>query len=119
MIIVTSFSVEKILCPSNFSDIKRYEEIKKLTTGQGEDYSTGCLLDYDYIKCYYWLIAIDISRQKELDIDPKAIQQIQFVGKLKISDNEIVANESMFVLTILEKIKEARLKFSEESVAVL
>ena len=35
------------------SDIKRYKEIRKLTTGQGEDYTTGCLLDYDYIKNYY------------------------------------------------------------------
>ena len=32
------------------SDIKRYEEIRKLTAGQGEDYTTGCLLDYDLSK---------------------------------------------------------------------
>ena len=35
------------------SDIKRYEEIRKLVTGKGEDYTTGCLLDYDYIKNHY------------------------------------------------------------------
>ena len=35
------------------SDIKRYKEIRKLTTGQGKDYTTGCLLDYDYIKNHY------------------------------------------------------------------
>ena len=46
------------------SDIKRYEEIRKLTTGEGEEYTTGCLLDYDYIKNNYRLIAIDLSRQK-------------------------------------------------------
>ena len=46
------------------SDIKQYEEIGKLTTGQGEDYTTGCLLDYDYIKNHYRLIAVDLSRQK-------------------------------------------------------
>ena len=46
------------------SDEKRYEEIKKLTTGQREDYTTGCLLSYDYIKNHYWLIAADMSRQK-------------------------------------------------------
>ena len=45
-----------------------------------------------------------ISRQKELDGDAKAIQQIEFVGQLKNPDNVIVTNESMFVLTILEKI---------------
>ena len=55
------------------SYIRRYEEIRKLTTGQGEDYTTGCLLDYDYIKHHYRLIAADLSRQKELDADPKVI----------------------------------------------
>ena len=55
------------------SDIKRYEEIRKLTTRQDEDYTTGCLLDYDYIKHLYRLIAADLSRQKELDADPKVI----------------------------------------------
>ena len=55
-------------------DIKWYKEIKKLLTGQGEDYTTGCLLDYEYIKNHYKLIAIDLSRQKELGADSKAIQ---------------------------------------------
>ena len=45
------------------SDIKRYKKTRKLT-GQGEDYTTGCLLDYEYIKKYYRLIAVDLSRQK-------------------------------------------------------
>ena len=54
--------------------------------GQGEDYTTGCLLDYDYIKNHYILIAIDSSRQKEKDFDPNAIQQIKFVGRLKKLD---------------------------------
>ena len=61
------------------SDLKRYQVIRKLATGQGEDYTTGCLLDYDYIKHHYRFIADDLSRQKELDTDPKAIQ--------KLSDN--------------------------------
>ena len=60
-----------------------------------------------------------MSWQKELDADPKAIQQIEFVGQLKNSDDQIVANESMLVLTILEKIKERRLKLSQASVIVL
>ena len=51
--------------------------------------------------------------------DPKAIQEIAFIGQLTNPDNKIVANESMFDLTILEKIKETRLKFSKESVTVL
>ena len=69
---------------------------------------------------YYRLIAVDLTRQKELDADPKAIRQIEFVGQLKIlvginADGE----QSMFILMILEKIKEMRLKFSQGSVTVL
>ena len=92
------------------SDIKQDEEIRKLTTGHDEVYTTGCLLDYDYIKNYYRLIAVDLSRPKELDADPKAIQQIEFVRQLKNLSNAIVANESMFMLTILEKIMRTRIK---------
>ena len=55
------------------SDVKQHEEIKKLTTAQGEDYTTGCLLNYEYVKKHYKLIAVHLSRQKELDADPKAI----------------------------------------------
>ena len=106
------------------SDIKRCEEIKKLTTGQGEDYTTGCLLDYDYFKSHYRLITVALSRQKELDADPKAIQQIGFVGKLNKLDGDGNAtdagnDQSMSVLTISEKIKEMRLKFTQGSVTVL
>ena len=46
------------------SDIKRYEDIRKLTKGQGQDYTTRCLLDYEYIKNHNRLIALDLSRQK-------------------------------------------------------
>ena len=65
------------------------------------------------------IVAVDLSRQKELDADPKAIQRIEFVRQLKNPQNAIVANEPMFVLTILEKIKETRLTFSKGSVTVL
>ena len=65
------------------SDINQYEEIRKWTTGQSQDYTTGCLLDYEYLINHYKLIAVDLSRQKELDIDSKAIQQLSFVGQLK------------------------------------
>ena len=56
-------------------DIKRHGEIKKLTTGQSEDYTTECLLDYDYIKNEYRSIALDLSRNEELDADPKAVKK--------------------------------------------
>ena len=64
-------------------------------------------------------MTVDLIRQNELDVDPKAIQQIEFIGQLKNTDNKIVAKESMFFLTILQKVKETRLKFSQESVTVL
>ena len=57
-----------------------YENIRKIATGQGDDYSTGCLLDYTYFKSYYKLIPIDLSKQQALDADPKAIQQIIFTA---------------------------------------
>ena len=60
-----------------------------------------------------------MSRQKVLDADPKAIQQIEFVGQLKRPDDAIGVGRNMFILTILEKIKETRLKFSQGSVTVL
>ena len=56
------------------SDVKLYEEIKKLTLTQGEDYTAACLLYYNYIKNHYRLIAVDLSRQKELDANSKVIQ---------------------------------------------
>ena len=106
------------------SDTKQYEEIRKLRTGQDEGYTTGCLLDYDYIKNHYRLIAIDLSRKKELDADAKAIQLIEFVEQLKKLDDNYNAtdagnDQSMFLLTILEKIKETRLKFSQGGLTVL
>ena len=60
-----------------------YDNIRKITAGQGDDYLTGYLLDYIYFKEYYKLIAIDLSKQQKLDGDPKAIQQINFTGNLE------------------------------------
>ena len=64
------------------SDLKRYKEIRKLTTREGEDCTAGWLLDYDYSKNHIRLIAVDLSRQKELHTDPKAIQYVTLVEKL-------------------------------------
>ena len=63
--------------------IKRYHKVRKVSTGQGDDYTTGCLLDYKYLKENYRLIAADLSRQKALHADSRAIQQINFTGKIK------------------------------------
>ena len=77
------------------------------------------LLDYEYVKKHYRLIAVDLSRQKEFDADPNAVQQIEFVRQLKKLEDDDDNAESMFVLTILEKIKDTRFKFSQGSVTVL
>ena len=59
-----------------------YENIRKISTGQGDDYTTGCLLDYSYFMDTYKMIAVDLSKQHVLDADPKAIQQINFTANL-------------------------------------
>ena len=59
------------------SDIEKYRELKKVMIGKGEDYTTGSLLENNYLKKHYKLVAIDLSKQKELDADPRAIQQIE------------------------------------------
>ena len=56
------------------SNLKTYDNIRKIATGKGDDYTTGCLLDYVYFKNYYKMIVIDLSKQQALDADPKAIQ---------------------------------------------
>ena len=93
------------------SYVKQYEEIRKLATGQSKDYTTGCLLGYEYKKTHYRLTADDLSRQKKLDADPKVIQQTEFVGQLKNSDGRDADEaESMFVSTILDKKQRNEIK---------
>ena len=48
----------------------RYENIRKIATGQGDDYATGSLLDYPYFKDSYKIIAVDFSKEQALDADP-------------------------------------------------
>ena len=55
------------------NDFKTYENIKKIATGRGDDYTTGCLLDYPYFKENYKMIAIDSSKQQILDADRRAM----------------------------------------------
>ena len=60
-----------------------YNNIQKIATGKGDDYSTGCLLDYNYFNNFYKMISIDLSKQQGLDADPKAIQQFNFTENLE------------------------------------
>ena len=85
--------------------VKQYDENGEFATGQGDDYTTECLLDYQYFKNHYNLIVVDLSKQKELDADSRAIQQIEFYGMSKTNWR---------VCTVLEKSKEAMLEFSKE-----
>ena len=60
------------------NDLKTYDNIEKIATGRGDNYTTGCLIDYIYFKNCYKLIVIDLNKKQKLDADPKAIQQINF-----------------------------------------
>ena len=88
------------------------KKFEKTTTGQGDDYPTGCLLDYNYFKKHYKMIAIDLSKQQALDVDPKAIQKINFTGNLDRANNRV-----MFF--IIEEMKKIILGFSQGTVKVL
>ena len=88
------------------------ENIRKITTGEGHDYMTGCLLDYSYFEKYYKMIAVDVSKQQALDADPKVIQQIDFTANL-----DRAGNTSLYF--ILEEAKETVFEFSQGTVKVL
>ena len=64
-----------------------HENIRKVATGKGDDYATGCLLVYPYINDTYKMIAIALSKQQALDADPRAIQQINFTANLDRAGN--------------------------------
>ena len=90
--------------------IQQYDEIRKISTGQGDDYTTGCLLDFAYFKENNRLIAIDLSKQKPLDADPKAKQQIIFTGQ--------APNNTIRIYYILEQSREPVLEFSKGTTKV-
>ena len=62
-------------------------ENRKIATGQGDDYTTGWLLDHPYIKDNHKMIIVDSSKQKELDPNPRALQQINFTANLDRAGN--------------------------------
>ena len=94
--------------PSNNQEtnyfIKQYDEIRKISIRQGDDYKTGSLLDFAYFKNNYKLIVAALSKQKVLDADPRAIQQIIFTGK---------ASDATVIYYVYEKSNETILKFSK------
>ena len=92
--------------------IKQYDEVRKVSTGYGDDYTTGCLLDYAYFKDNYKLIAVDLSKQKALDL--RAMQQIVFQGVAGGKDNTKIR-----LYTILEQSQGTMLEFSRGTAKVL
>ena len=94
------------------NDMKTYDNIRKITTGQGHDCTTGCILDYPYSEEYYKMIAVALSKQQALDANPEAIPQINFTRNLGGNNNRV-----MFF--IIEEAKETIFNFSEETVKVL
>ena len=89
-----------------------YEKI--IDISKNDEYTTGNLLDYDYFKKYYRLIAIDLSKQQVLQENKGLIQQINFIGRLDIN-----ANASANVFIIIEKKENTILEFSENFANVL
>ena len=92
--------------------IKTYENIRKITIGQGDDYTTGCLLDYTYFKKYYKMIAVDLRKQQALDADCFTIQQNDFTANLDRANNTRI-------YFIFEEAKETVFEFSRGTVKVL
>ena len=90
--------------------IKQYDQVRKVSAGQGDDYTTGCLLYFAYLKNSYRLIAVDLRKKKALDADSRANQQIIFTGK---------ANASAIIYYILDQSKETSLQFSKGTTKVL
>ena len=85
-----------------------YEKI--IDISRNNEYTTGNLLDYDYFKKYYKLIAIDLSKQQVLQENEDLIQQINFIGKLEVAAN---------VFIIIEKKENTILQFSQNLANVI
>ena len=76
------WQMEEIFSNSQCRIILKHDNIRKIATDQGDNYTIGCLLDYPYYKTYYKIIAIDLSKQQKLDTYWKRVQQISFAGNL-------------------------------------
>ena len=93
------------------SNLKTYDNIKKVATGQGDDYTTGCLLGYTYFKNYYKMVVVDLKKQQAFDADPKGIQQLNFTANLDRAENTRI-------YIILEETKKTVFEFSQGTVKV-
>ena len=89
------------------NDKVTYENIRKISTGQGDDYTTGCMLTIPISKNITKWLQIDLSKQQALDADPKAIEQINFTANLDKAGNTRI-------YFILEEANETFLNFHKE-----
>ena len=96
--------------------VKQNDEVKKVSAGQGDDYTAGCLLEFAYFETNDdRLIAADLSKQKSSEADSRAIQIIIFTGKIKAT----VANTRVIIYYILEQSNETNLQFFKGTTKLL
>ena len=98
------------------NNLRTDDNIRKIAICQGDDYTAGCLLDYNNFKDYYKMIPIDLNKQQVLDADPKAIQKINFTGNINQGE-DVIDNTTIFFF--LEGAKETILDFSQGTMKVL
>ena len=82
------------------SNLRTYNKIQKIASGQGNDYTASCILDCNYCNKYYKMIAIDLGRQQAVGTDPKTVHQIKVINR----GNKVNENTVMFFI-----IKKARI----------
>ena len=94
------------------NNLRAYDNTRKISTGQCDDYTAGSLLNFSYFKNYCQMIAIDLSKQPALDANPKAIQQMNFTTNIDRTGNTTM-------VFIIEEAKETVLDFSQRTLKVL
>ena len=92
--------------------VKNKEEVyeKIIEIGRNSEYNTENLMDYEYFKKYYRVIAVDLSKQHELQENKDLVQQINFIGRLE---------EEATIFFITEKREETTIEFSQNFANVL
>ena len=90
--------------------IRKYDEVRKLTIGKCDDYTTECLLDYKYFRDHFLIAACNLQQQKELDADPRSVQQIEANFMLNINSQ---------ILPVLQKSKDTLLEFYKGTAKLL
>ena len=94
------------------NDLKTYDNIRKTETGQGDDYTAGCIVDYPYFRKYYKLITINLNKQQKVDTNPRVIEQINVTGTP-------TGARGTRMYFIIEEVKEIVLDFSKGTVKVM